>query len=205
MPRYDEALDRVLPENVQFLALKRRYQSVWLRVVFLAWERTIVKKELVAYMAEAASLAQRLGKSKESIWSMKKADLVEVARKELGISAAQAQKDTVEILREKIRRVRAFKDSLDDPLAAVPVGLGKMKLEDLQDEANKRGLPVAPNATRVQLLMLIREDADHRIMRSAPTASAMAPAEDDDFEMVSASKAKAKPTPKSKGYSSASA
>ena len=111
-------------------------------------------------------------------------------------------------MREKIRTVRKFRNTLDDPLAAPPIGLGKMKLAELQDEAVKRGLPVPPDATRVQLMMLIREDADHRIMLSTPEASAMAAAStdmDEDFEMVPASRAKVKPTPKPKGYPSRNA
>ena len=83
-----------------------------------------------------------------------------------------------------------------------------VELAELQDEANKRGLPVALDATRVQLMMLIREDADHRIMLSTPEASAMAAASremDEDFEMVPASRAKVKPSPKPKGYQNRSA
>ena len=200
--------DRVLREDVHFRALRTRYLLTWLRVVFLAWERLILKKELEAYTAEVENLRQRQGKGKESIWKMNKADLVEVARRECGLSLGQAQKDTVEILREKIRTVRKFRNTLDDPLAAPPVGLGKMKFAELQDEANKRGLPLAPDATRVQLMMLIREDADHRIMLSTPEASAMAAAStdmDEDFEIVPASRAKAKSTPKPKGYPNMSA
>ena len=115
---------------------------------------------------------------------------------------AQAQKDSVDILRERIKMVRKFKDSLDDPLAALPVGLGKMKLAELQDEAHKRELPVAPDATRVQLRMLIRSVSDNRFMQSTLGQSAMGAVVDEDFEMVAASKAKAKPNPKSKGYPS---
>mgnify|MGYP001409258906 CR=1 FL=1 len=73
-----------------------------------------------------------------------KADLVEVAQRECGLSLAKAQKDTVEILREKIKTVRKLRDTLDDPLAAPPVGLGKMKLAELQDEVLKRDLPLPP-------------------------------------------------------------
>jgi len=177
------------------VVLTSRYLTVWLRVLFLAWERMVIKKNLAAYVSEAESLKQRLGSSKESIWKMKKADLVEVAQRECGLSLAKAQADTVEILREKIRTVRKFRDSLDDPLAATPKGMGKMSLEELRDEVQKRGLPVDPNGTRVQLQMMIRDDADHRIMQSAPGATATGTV-DEDFEMVPATRAKAKPTPK---------
>ena len=199
---------RVLREDVRFRALRTRYLLTWLRVVFLSWERVILKREVEAYTAEVENLKQRQGKSKNSIWQMSKADLVEVAERECGLSLAKAQKDTVEILREKIRTVRKLRDTLDDPLAAPPVGLGKMKLAELQDEVLKRDLPLPPDATRVQLQMLIREDADHRIMQSTPEASAMAAASsvmDEDFEMVPASRAKVKPSPKPKGYQNRSA
>ena len=171
-----------------------KFREVWLRCLFLAWERIVIKRDNLALTAEVENLKQRTAKSSDSIWQMKKADLMEVARKELGMSLKDANADTVDILREKIQRVRALKDSLDDPQAATPPGLGKMKLAELRDEILNRGLEVDPNETRVQLQMRIRDDADVRIMQSTLATSTT----DEDYEMIPAQVAKAKSTPKMK-------
>ena len=54
---------------------------------------------------EAANteLARVSSGKKKSIWSINKAELVETARKELGLSVTQAEKETVLVLRERVR------------------------------------------------------------------------------------------------------
>ena len=120
------------------------------------------------------------------IGKMGKSDLVEVARKELGMSSAEANAKTRDILREKIRinrrlnkkppglrrgqvnladwlRItRALKHCLVDPLALPPSGICHMKLPERRDEVLTRGLPVIPDATRWQMWKQIQEDADAR-------------------------------------------
>ena len=61
-----------------------------------------------------------------------------------------------------LRITRALKHCLDDPLALPPLGLGHMKLTELRDEVHTRGLPVIPNAIRMQMKRQIQEDADAR-------------------------------------------
>ena len=50
---------------------------------------------------EITRLTKKLGKKSGSIWNMDKSELVEVARMELGVTLAQAEKMTVTVLREK--------------------------------------------------------------------------------------------------------
>ena len=61
---------------------------------------------LEAVRSELGRLKEKLGKQAESIWRMKKDELVEVARRELGLTQAQAQEETVLVLRERIRSHR---------------------------------------------------------------------------------------------------
>jgi hypothetical protein len=155
-----------------------------------------------AFMASSSKKRPR-----GAIGTMRKSDLVEVARKELGMSLAEANAETGVILKEKLRTnrslnmmlllvkradwlriTRALKHRLDDPLALPPLGLGHMKLPELRDEVHTRGLPVIPDATREQIKMQIQEDADARWTRTVDEQTTIAGARwtstDGDFEKI---------------------
>ena len=135
----------------------------WLRLIVTAWANVLVRKELAASAAEVNRLAIRIGKKINSIWDMNKEELVEVARKELGMNPGQAQAETVVTLRERIRRVRELTKLENlDPEAQLPKGLGAMKLADLVEEVNRRQLPLPDKPTRAQLQILIRDDVSFR-------------------------------------------
>ena len=102
-------------------------------------------------LTEQARLRNRLGKQSESIWSMSKADLVEVARRELGLRVAKANEQTVITLREMIRRQRDIQKMTTDPLAKAPPGLTSMKKDLLQAEMSSRNLPWTEKSTRPQI------------------------------------------------------
>ena len=111
---------------------------------------------------------------KESIWQMKKAELVELGVSELGVSRAQATRMTVEELRERLRVSRKQSKEEEDPLTKLPVGMGKMKAADLVVECTKRCISVAPlqgekgsQKTRPQMMLEIRNDVARRTTASA--------------------------------------
>ena len=111
---------------------------------------------------------------KESIWQMKKAELVELGVSELGVSRVQAARMTVEEIRERLRVPRKQSKEEEDPLMKLPVGMGKMKAADLVVECTKRCISVAPlqgekgsQKTRPQMTLEIRNDVARRTTASA--------------------------------------
>ena len=170
--------------------MQSRWLEVWCRCLFQAWKLVLVERVLVGQMAEVESLKKKLGKKSDSIWNMNKAELAEVARKELGMNAVQADRETVITLREKIKNSREVNKVALDPMCQIPKGLNRMKLEELVEEMTKRELPIPPKPTRPQLLVAIRDDVDARTLLSAPTATSLEA--DEDYEMCGpAAKAKA--------------
>ena len=163
--------------------MRSRWMEVWCRCLFQAWKIVLTERVLVGQMAEVESLKKKLGKKSDSIWNMNKAELSEIARKELGMNAAKAEKETVITLREKIKNSREVTKVALDPMCQLPKGLNRMKLEELLEEMKKRELPIPPKATRPVLMVAIRDDVDARILLSAPTAKE-ALVTDEDYEMV---------------------
>jgi len=104
----------------------------------------------------------KLGKKSDSIWSLNKAELVELARTELGMTVAAAERETVTVIRERLRSRRQMLKTVVDPLDQNPKGLERMKLDELKEEIEKRKLPLPPKATRPALIVLIRDDVTNR-------------------------------------------
>ena len=107
----------------------------------MAWQLRVALVNVAALAAENQSLKTKLGKRDNSIWQMNKAGLVEVARQELGMTIAAAEKETVTTLREKIRANRKKETMNQDPLTVLPKGLEKMTWLELHEEMQKRSLP----------------------------------------------------------------
>ena len=81
---------------------------------------------------------------------------------ELGLAYAKTQSYTVEVLRELIRQQREVSKCTGDPRDQLPVGLSRLKLEDLKVVVLSRNLPLPDKATRPQLFVLIRDDVEAR-------------------------------------------
>ena len=128
-------------------------------MMFQSWALMITRASLEAASTELARLGS---KKKTSIWAMNKAELVEIARKELGLTVTQAEKETVLVLRERIRATRSATTVAGDPLSKVPKGLDKMLASDLKEQLVIRGLPEPEHATRARMIMLIRDDVVSR-------------------------------------------
>jgi DNA-binding XRE family transcriptional regulator len=138
-----------------------------LRQIFQAWRIVAVATLLEALRAEHGKLQEKLGKQAESIWRMKKEELVEVARRELGLTQAQAASETVLVLRERIRahrqQIKLSELMTTNPDTVVPKGLQRMTHAELVQEAVRRGLEMPasetnrPAMTRAQLIIWIQD------------------------------------------------
>jgi len=135
----------------------------WVRIqrmksFFLAWVIYKLRCQKEVLETELARMTTLAGKKSDSIWSMPKDELIQVARKELGMTVVQATKETVVVLREKIRAYRqAIKDA-GDPLTKLPPGLDKLSKELLLKEMAARQLPIADQMTRPAMIVAIRDD-----------------------------------------------
>ena len=143
-----------------------------MRVALTNWRLAAVQTMNQALLTENERL--RKINPKESIWQMKKAELVEVAVAELGITRVQASVITVDELRERLRVARKQSKEEEDPLTKLPVGMGKMKAAELVVECTKRCISVAPlpgekgtQKTRPQMMLEIRNDVARRTAASA--------------------------------------
>ena len=153
-----------------------------LRLTFAAWRLVTSLTETASLKADNERMTEMLGKKAHSLWTMRKEDLIETARKELGMSRAQAEKETVVTLRERIRRERSVAVEQADPLLILPKGLESMKADDLAQECIKRGLDVSPlpgqrgaRKTRPQMILMIREYVE--LQSSSSQAAAASPTE----------------------------
>ena len=138
-----------------------------MRLAISNWRLIAVQTSNQALLAENERL--QLINPKESIWQMRKAELVELAVTELMLSRTTAAKMTVEELRERLRISRKQAKEEEDPLNRLPVGLGKMTSSQLVVECNQRLISVAPlpgekgiTKTRAQMLLEIRNDVVRR-------------------------------------------
>ena len=140
------------------------------------------RKELGMSLAEAKTKTRWFLKEKIAInrgvrrWTplraigyMKKSDLAAVAAKDLGLSLAQANALTVVVLKSWMRTALKY-------VIGTPTRLRRKKLTELRDEVHTRGLPVIPNAIRVQVKRQIQEDADARTRTWLSTAATNAEA-----------------------------
>ena len=143
-------------------------RSLLVRLVFASWRMVKALTTNQALTAENERLSKAATPT-ESIWRMRKEELVEVAIAELGVTRTQANAETVIVLRERIRRSRKEQAAEADPLQAVPPGLERMRVEDLVKECTNRQISVAalpgekgPRMARPQMMIAIRDDVARR-------------------------------------------
>ena len=137
---------------------------------FAAWKMTALQMANAALKAENDQLEKITEKRKASLWTMRRVELDEVARRELGMTEGALAKETVISLRERIRAAREAAYQESDPLKRIPGGLDRMKAAQLVEECVRRGLN--PNTeggkskTRPQMIVMIRDDVESRISAS---------------------------------------
>ena len=93
---------------------------------------------------------------------MTRSQLEDVAYRELGFSLAQMREETVASLRERIRAQRKVTETALDPYAKKPVGLTKMKKEDLVLECQLRNIAFTGTETNLQMQVKIMDDVKTR-------------------------------------------
>lgn len=101
--------------------------KVVLWAFFQSWSATVLTCEFLA--AENDLLREKLGRRKESIWHMKKAELVEKAVEMGLLPPREAQQETVAQLRLLLRECLAASAGSEEEL--LPKGLASMKHADL--------------------------------------------------------------------------
>lgn len=131
----------------------RRILKNTLREIFQAWR-------IVALLARALVLQAQLEDAQSnqrnpSIWTMKKAELIEVARRELSLRPDEAQAKSAVELRELLRAHREKLLSQQDPRNRLPPGLVKMRKDQLMQECALRDI-VTERITRAQMISAIR-------------------------------------------------
>ena len=165
----------------------------WLRVLFKMWqgiikaslleraeekklylEETVQELELqVRDLQEQVEVLQEQIEPENSIWRMKKEQLVEVAIEELSLTRSEAKKSNIESLRQRIKQSRDMLKTTEDPLACFPKGFGKMSHPELVREMEKRNLPMPQGmnghhraCTRGFMKVAIEEDIKQRLILS---------------------------------------
>ena len=158
-------------------------RGLTLALAFTSWKAYLYQVTVAALRTEVNRLTGVVGRYGDSIWAMRKEQLVQVAYRELGMSEYHANKETVLTLREKIRAAR---DEREPPttqqnegegeIGKPPKGLQKMTVKELIAECIKRGIDYGctgergrTNKTRAQMVMLITEHAE---AHAAPTPGA---------------------------------
>ena len=131
-------------------------------------------QQQVTDLQEQVEYLQDQMEPEKSIWRMKKEQLVEVAVEELELTRAQAQKQSVDVLRQRIKARRDILNAVANPLDRLPVGFSKMKKEELEQEMQKRGLPLLEGMngrhhanTRGYMKVAIQDDVEQRALLSA--------------------------------------
>ena len=105
--------------------------------------RVVLTIKCEVSVCKVARLTDKLGKKNSSIWNQTKEELVEITRRELGMTVTLASNETVLTLRELIRRNREMYKANADPLSKAPKGLGNMNKEALLEEGGPAEVIVA--------------------------------------------------------------
>ena len=99
---------------------------------------------------------------------MNKAELVEKAKRDLGMTEAHMKTETVTSLRQRLRSQKEVTDMLLDPLAKAPKGLDSILKDAPKQECLLRDINEPDKCTRPKILVLIRDDVARRMTMERP-------------------------------------
>ena len=148
-------------------AVGLRMGTLWTRCIFQGWLLVTTQTQLAAAEGEIQRLRNKLGKMHDSLWGMRKADLIEIALNELGISREKASKMLVPELRERIRAARQRPEP-EDPLSIQPPNISRMSKVELQIDCETRGLPYTDKTSRGAMIVMIQDDVEARAVGQLP-------------------------------------
>jgi hypothetical protein len=154
-------------------------------MMFQAWAQNVLRTMVEAYATENARLGKVVGKKADSLWMMNKEELMEKARKDLGMNPTTLAKETVTSLRERLRSQKDVVEMLTDPLAKAPKGLDNMLKNELQQECLLRDINIPDPCTRPRMIVLIKDDVAVRL-----TLETQGSADSVDWEMTEANVAR---------------
>ena len=112
------------------------------KMIFHAWRNycDLMRKEVAETKLAEYENDPRIESMRANPARMRKHELVELARKELGLTATYANECTVKILREMIKQGRKANEEIEDPMKKLPKGFSTMRKTKLIAEAKNRGL-----------------------------------------------------------------
>ena len=119
---------------------------------FGEWARQAVRTRMNYLEETCQRYKAKLGKMAESIWFMRKAELVEKVVNELGWNRADAEKEHAGQLRLYLREARTELS----PASAGPKGLHRMKKDELIVQCDARGI-VFDGKTREVMIWYIKQ------------------------------------------------
>ena len=157
----------------------------------------ILQTSHAALQSEVTSLRTQSNRPK-SIWNMSKAELVEKAYEELGMSRAKAEEHTVTYLQQKLKRNKDLTSLQADPMAVMPKGLERLTKDALLKIMEERQLPLGLKPIRASMIVAI---TDHvlacQLVASSPDPHHLS---QQDWETVDTMETEM-PQPKSKATS----
>ena len=115
-------------------------------------------------VAEKVRLKKMVCTTKGSMREMRKPELVEKARKDMGMTEGQLKKETVTSLSERLRSQKGVTDMMIDPLAKTSKGLESLVKDELKQECLLRDIhvPEGKDCTRPKIIALIKDDVATR-------------------------------------------
>ena len=146
---------------------------IWLKMMFQAWAMAMMRIVIDSQHTERVRLEKMVGEKKSSLWAMNRSELVEKAKKDLGMTEAQMKNETVTSLRERLRSQKEVVDMLYDPLAKSPKGLDNMFKEELKQECLLREIHQPDPCKRPKMIVLIQDDVTRRQTMEKGSASIM--------------------------------
>ena len=142
----------------------------------------MVNNYVKALVAKNERFRTVVKKKEDSTWEMKKADLVEVAQSELGLTRAPAEGETVIALRERIRRNCEIMTQAQDPRLVAAKGHERMKHAELLAEMQWRNLSIPEKVTRPTMNLMTKEQSDSLLQIAATNPATSHPTNETTFE-----------------------
>ena len=116
------------------------------------------------------------------------------------MSRAQAEGNTVTYLREKLRRNKELARLQMDPMAVMPTGLDRMKVDGLKKIMEERNLPLGDRVTRGTMIAAITEHVQAcQLLASSPDPHSLPQQEWETVETMDTDMPQPKSKAKSKG------